>query len=111
MIITDKINYMWLDVETTGLDPVRNDVIQLAAIAVINGVQHKVSFNEFCQPFDWNTVDDEALRINHTTRERLAKEQMPVIMSRAFIKWCKTYGVKFTLAGYNAEFDRSFLSL
>lgn len=109
-IIIDKINYLWLDTETTGLDPVRNDVIQLAAIAVVNGKENVVTFNQFCQPHDWNYIDDEALKINHTTREQLAKEQMPAVMVRNFIIWAKTFGVKFTLAGYNADFDRNFLS-
>lgn len=109
-IIIDKINYLWIDTETTGLDPVRNDVIQLAAIAVINGKEHPVSFNQFCQPYDWSTVDDEALKINHTTREQLAKEQAPGAMLHAFVTWAKSFGVKFTLAGYNADFDRNFLS-
>lgn len=109
-IIIDKINYLWLDTETTGLDPVRNDVVQLAAIPVINGKQHHISFNEFCQPFDWNTIDDKALEINHTTREQLAKEQQPIVMVRNFIRYCKQFNVKFTIAGYNAEFDRNFLS-
>jgi DNA polymerase-3 subunit alpha len=109
-IIADKINYLWLDTETTGLDPVRNDVIQLACIPVINGIRLDSFFNEFCQPFDWSTIDDKALEINHITKVDLTDFQPPVQMVKKFIIYCKQYGVKFTIAGYNAEFDKNFLS-
>lgn len=109
-IVTEKTNYLWLDVETTGLDPVRNDIVQLACIAVINGKQHNVTFNEYCQPFDWNTVDPEALKINHTSLEQLRAFQKPQRLAANFVAFLKQFGVKFTLAGYNSEFDRNLLS-
>lgn len=109
-IIADKINFLWLDCETTGLDPVRNDIIQMACIPVINGKEDTKHFNEFCQPFDWKTIDDKALEINNITRDQLYKAQPPSAMLQRFITYCKQYGVKFTIAGYNAEFDRNFLS-
>jgi len=109
-IIADKINFLWLDVETTGLDPVRNDIIQMACIPVVNGTEDTKHFNEFCQPFDWKTVDDKALSINNISRDQLYKAQAPSVMVDHFIAYCKQYGVKFTIAGYNAEFDRNFLS-
>jgi DNA polymerase III alpha subunit (gram-positive type) len=84
-IIADKINYLWLDTETTGLDPVRNDVIQLACIPVINGIRLDSFFNEFCQPFDWSTIDDKALEINHITKVDLTDFQPPVQMVKKFI--------------------------
>lgn len=109
-IITDKINYLWLDVETTGLDPVKNDVIQLAAIPVINGQRQDITFNEYCQPFDWNTVDDGALRVNNITREQLATFQSPTQMIAKLVKFAKQFNVKFTIAGYNVQFDKDFLA-
>lgn len=110
MIITDKINYLWLDVETTGLDAVRNDVIQLAAIAVVNGVRQTITFNEYCQPFDWKTVDDGALRVNNITRAKLATFQPPQRMISRLIAFAKQFNVKFTIAGYNVQFDKDFLA-
>jgi DNA polymerase-3 subunit alpha len=110
-IITPKINTLWVDVETTGLDPVVNDVIQLAAIAIVDGKRHELSFNEFCQPTNYDSVSDEALKVNNISRSQLATFQSAEQMVNRFIKFCDQFpGIKFTLAGYNVGFDRDFIS-
>ena len=55
-------NLLFLDSETTGLDANKQDIIQLACIPIINGLEQN-SFNEYCQPLDWSTIQDEALAI------------------------------------------------
>ena len=104
-----KINYLWLDVETTGLDSVKNDIIQLACIPVIDGEQ-KNSFNEYCQPHDWSTVEDEAIAVSNVTRDQLRTFQKPEILISKLITFLKKFNVKFTIAGYNVSFDKDFLS-
>jgi DNA polymerase-3 subunit alpha len=104
-----KIGYLWLDVETTGLDSIKNDIIQLACIPIISG-ETKKSFNEYCQPNDWSTVDDEALAVSNNTRDKLKTYQKPELMISKLISYLKKFDVKFTIAGYNVGFDRDFLS-
>ena len=64
------MNYLWLDCETTGLSEHRHDIIQLACIPVINGIEQK-SFNEFCQPTNWNTIEDAAIAVHGITRDMM----------------------------------------
>lgn len=103
------MNFLWLDVETTGLSENKNDIIQLACIPVINGVPQK-SFNEFCQPINWNAVDPEALAIHGITEDQLRTFQSPEEMIEKFVNYAKSFGVKFTIAGYNVSFDKRFMS-
>ena len=108
--MTDSVNYLWLDSETTGLNSVKNDVVQLACIAMINGVEQPDQFNEHCQPIDWNSIEQEALAINGLTLEQLKTFQKPEVMVDKLITFVKKFGVKFTIAGYNVDFDRGFIS-
>ena len=107
---TDSVNYLWLDSETTGLDSVKNDVVQLACIAVINGVEQPLTFNEYCQPTSWTHIDPGALAVNGLTLEQLKTFQKPEQMVANLMNFTKKFGVKFTIAGYNVDFDRGFIS-
>lgn len=104
------INYLWLDGETTGLDALRNDMVQLACIPVIAGVEQTKTFNEYCQPINWSNVDPEALKINGLTVPQLKTFQPPDKMVDKLISYLKSFGVKFTIAGYNVGFDKDFLA-
>lgn len=103
------MNFLWLDVETTGLNEKKNDIIQLACIPVINGVPQK-SFNEFCQPLNWGAIEQEALRIHGITEDQLRTFQTTEQMVDKFINYIQSFGVKFTIAGYNVGFDKRFIS-
>lgn len=105
--------FLWIDTETTGLNSSINDIIQIACIPIINGVEYK-PFNEFCQPLNYDAVDAGAIAIHGITVERMRKFQS----SSAALEKFKAYlssiqlpdGIKFTLAGYNVGFDKGFLS-
>jgi len=103
------MNYLWLDVETTGLNEKKQDIIQLACIPVINGIPQK-SFNEFCQPINWNSIDPYALKVTGTTMPMLRSYQSPEVMIEKFVEYVQSFGVKFTIAGYNVGFDKKFIS-
>lgn len=103
------MNFLWLDVETTGLNEKKNDVIQLACIPIINGVPQK-SFNEFCHPINWGAIDPYALKVTGTTIDDLRTYQPPEQMLQKFIEYLDSFGVKFTIAGYNVGFDKRFIS-
>lgn len=103
------MNFCWIDIESTGLNEKKSDVIQLACIPIINGVRQK-PFNEFCQPINWNGIEQEALDIHGITLEQLKTFQSPEAMIDKFVEYMRSFGVKFTIAGYNVSFDKRFLS-
>lgn len=104
----------WLDVETTGLDPVKQDVIQVAGIIEIGGnVMEEFEFK--CQPHSFENIENRALEVHGYNREDLkrfelpikAKNQIEAIFSKYVGKYDKTD--KFTMAGYNVPFDYKFM--
>lgn len=103
------MNHLWLDAETTGLSEYKNDIVQLACIPVVNGVPQK-PFNEFCQPTNWHTIEDEAVKVHGITRDMMQTFQTQEQMLNKFIQYINSFGVKFTIAGYNVGFDKKFIS-
>ena len=101
--------YLYLDVETTGLNPYTNDIIQLACIPIIDGVEHE-PFNQYCQPINWNNIEEAALKVHGMTREQILTFQSPSDLIDNFVKYLSKFKVKFVMSGYNTNFDRSFVS-
>lgn len=111
MAISNKtINYLWLDGETTGLDSLKNDIVQLAAIPVLSGKQMPISFNQYCQPINYNEIDPGALAVNGLTIDFLKKQQSPQAMVNNLVVFAKQFNVKFIIAGYNVGFDKEFIA-
>lgn len=109
-MIQNTINYIWLDGETTGLDAIKNDIIQLACIPVIAGVEQAKTFNQYCQPIDWSSIEDDALKVNGLDRNQLKQFQSPETMIDNLVSYLRSFGVKFTIAGFNVGFDKDFLA-
>jgi DNA polymerase-3 subunit epsilon len=108
------VKMLWVDTETTGLDPVKNDIIQLAGIVEIDGVV-KEEFNIKCQPFDYETISPQALETNKMNVEQLKMFQAPQIAYKQLVsildKYVDKYNKadKFTPVGQNVQFDINFL--
>jgi len=106
---------LYLDVETTGMDPLRNDIIQLAAIVEIDGkvVAEK---NLKCQPLDWDNVSIEAINISGNTIESLQSYMPPAEAYKEFLALLDSHvdkyapEDKFYPSGYNLSFDLGFIS-
>ena len=103
------MNFLWLDCETTGLSPEKNDIVQLACIPHINGKAHD-SFNEFCQPENWNNIEEAAIRVHGITVNRMKTFQSAAEMLDKFIVYLRSFKKKFIIAGYNVGFDKRFIS-
>ena len=103
----------YIDVETTGLDAVKNDIIQLAGIVEIDG-EVKSTFEFECQPYSFENLEPKAMEVNGYTRQDLEKFENPLkvkaqlecLFSKHVDKFDKTD--KFTFAGYNSPFDFRF---
>lgn len=104
----------WCDVETTGLDSKRNDIISLAYLIEING-EVKEKGELFCQPFRYDTINAKALEINKLTIAQIKEFDTPQEMYKKLIKILDKYvdryntSDKFISCGYNIRFDVAFL--
>lgn len=105
---------LWFDDETTGLDPVKNDIIQIAGLIEIDGsVEDEFSFT--CSPYNINNLDPKALEVNRRTEAELSSFESPLrvwekiekILSRHVNKYKRDD--KFTPAGHCVTFDIQFL--
>lgn len=103
------MNFLWIDVETTGRFADKHDIIQLACIPFINGKRQQ-SFNEFCQPLSWNTIEQGAIDVHGITIDKMKTFQRQSAMLNKFIEYIKSFGVKFVISGFNVGFDKRFLS-
>lgn len=102
---------LFIDTETTGLDPVKNSLWQLAAY-YRNAKGELFTLNLKCKPLDMENISDEALRVCHTTKEALAalpeaKELYTTF--RDFLVQETRDGEKIIWAGYNYRFDQAFV--
>lgn len=106
---------LFLDCETTGLDPIRHDIIQLAMIVEIDGVV-KGEYNFKCQPFDYDAIETEALLTHGIKIDEIKTFPPPLDMftdlEMVFDGHVDRYDKhdKFLPAGYNTVFDLNFLA-
>jgi len=108
------LKILWLDVETTGLDPRRNDVIQIAGILDIDTIP-AAEFNYLVQPFDFNTIEEDALKVNGRHVDELRNFDTPGevhdnitnILGKYIDRYDRTD--KAFIGGQNPGFDRDFL--
>ncbi|KAA6231795.1 3'-5' exonuclease [Chlorobium phaeovibrioides] len=106
---------LWFDLETTGIDPERNGIIQFAGLAEIDGAVVE-SFEIKMQPHEGAQIDDEALEVTGFTREAIrtftphaeAYRQIDDFLARHVSRFDRND--KFYPAGYNVRFDLEFLS-
>lgn len=106
---------LWIDTETTGLDPKENDIWQLAYLIEIDG-EVVDGQNMYIRPFDFNNIDDEALEVGGITVEKLLEielttEQAVAQIKRTWKKYIDKFNRddKFVIAGYWVHFDAGFV--
>jgi len=104
----------WFDVETTGLDPIKNDILTLSGVVEIDG-KLKESINLKVQPFSYENISKEALEVNKLTLEEIKTFEEPKVTHKKLVtylcKYVDRYDKfdKFIPAGYNVGFDVAFL--
>lgn len=100
------MHILWLDSETTDLDPHTGAISQIAAISEIGA-----RFQANLLPFTGATISPDALRVQGITREELFKRGEPQedVFAR-LIRFCScTTTNQMMIAGYNATFDKNFI--
>lgn len=104
----------YIDVETTGTDPKRNGLVQIAGIIEIDGAE-KEEVNLLTAPFVDDIIEQEALDVIGKTEDELRLYDNPSIMYDRFIETMAEYvdrydrSDKFHFVGYNSRFDDSFI--
>jgi len=111
----------FIDTETTGLDPQKNGLIQIAGKLILLGANNEnilddvFSFNYKVKPFSGDIIEDQALSVNKTTKEEIATFTEPNVIYHQFsdelCKYVDKYNKadKFFFVGYNARFDYDFM--
>ena len=106
---------LWFDVETTGLDPVKNDIITLAMIIEIDGEVKDFKYIKM-QPTNFDNIEDQALKVNGVTREELKNFMTPKQAHQEIKGFLGQFvdpfdrNDKYQPAGYNVGFDVGFLA-
>jgi len=99
------MNILWLDVETTGLDPKTSAISQIAAIAP-NGSECSIEM----KPFDGAEISPKALQVQGITVKQLMTRETQFEGFSRFCKFVTCFDEQpFMIAGYNAGFDKNFI--
>lgn len=108
--MTKDMKRVWVDKETTGTDPLRHSVIQLAAIVEING-EVVDEFECFLAPLPGRLIDPRALEVNQRTEDEIKAFPPASVGYSEFKKVLSKHinpydrGDKAFFSGFNAIFD------
>jgi DNA polymerase-3 subunit alpha len=103
------MDYLWIDVETTGRFADKHDVIQLACIPVVRGVKQK-PFNEFCRPKNWNSIEQEAINVHGISIAKMKTFQSQEELLDKLVDYLSQFKTRFVISGFNVNFDKQFTS-
>ncbi len=105
---------LWIDLETTGLDRGKHGVIQIAGTIEIEGRTHS-TFNYQPRLIRGDKISREALDTHGVTVNQIRKYEPAKDVFRRFVFMLRESVDqmdkldKFTMFGYNANFDYQFL--
>lgn len=106
---------LWFDTETTGVDPVKNDIIQIAGIVEIDG-QEAERFEFKCLPRPGSIIEESALKVNNRTMEEIQNWPDPTEVYRKLLSIFSRYVDKYDKrdkmipAGHVVSFDVQMLA-
>lgn len=104
----------YIDVETTGTNPQKHGLVQIAGIIEVDG-EEKERINLLISPFEGDTIEAEALEVIGKDEELLWSYEQPREIYKQFIACMEKYvdrydrSDKFHFIGYNSRFDDSFI--
>ena len=115
--MSKEIKAVFIDTETTGLNHLKNGLIQLSGsvctIKDIEIVEHE-NFDYKIRPLSADIIEDRALEVNKVTREQIESYPSAGEVYQKFVgmlgNYCDKYDKtdKFFFIGYNARFDYDF---
>lgn len=111
--MSENVKRLFLDVETTGLSPVKNGIIEIAMIMDINGKSHEYTFK--CRPLECDQVTACALKVTGVSLEQINEwtdpKEVKATVCKILSNAVNTFDNKdkFFLYAYNSPFDAQFL--
>lgn len=103
-----KRDILLIDEETTGLDPERHEIIQLAAVLLDRRtLEEKAAFSSYISPRHWDRRQAEAMAVNRITKGRLKGAPSLVSAIREFDR--RFDPQTLVLASYVSFNDMAFL--
>lgn len=106
---------IYIDLETTGLDPVKNGIIQIAGIIDIGEGVPPVEFDFQVRPFRDDIIEDRAMHANGKTAFEVMAYPVAAGVHKQIVQMLSAYvdrfkkEDKFLIYGYNANFDAAML--
>jgi len=103
----NEVEYWALDLETSGLDPRRDQILSVGMVPIRGGViQWGDHFYSLVRPQTWDNLDGEAIRVHHILPEELedAPPLEPILLE---IEIRLSGGAALVL--HHAPFDLAFL--
>lgn len=98
-----------IDVEATGIDYQKNELIQLAGVLLDKKtLKEKKSFESFIKPVKWRNRDPEAMAVNKIEWSQLAKAPS---LKTVITKFEKHFGTNVVLAPYGTIMDTAMLRI
>jgi DNA polymerase III alpha subunit (gram-positive type) len=96
-----------LDIEATGIDVTKHEIIQLAAVLLDKKtLKEKKSFNMFTKPSNWTKRSAEAMAVNNINWEQL--KDAPSLKT-ALQKFNRAFGKNVIPTTYGGNLDIIFL--
>lgn len=99
--------YLFVDTETTGLDPKRAAIVQLAALIVDKDGYINGEFDSRIRPHEGAIIEGGALAINKRKHDELLNAPTNSEVCERFRKFVGPRELVF--AGYNCPFDQKFV--
>ncbi len=95
-------NYVALDLETTGFSPVKDKIIEIGAVKVVNG---KITdrFSTFVNPDE--PIPDKIVQLTSITSQMVADAPFSNEVLPEFLRFCEGS----ILVAHNASFDMGFI--
>lgn len=100
-----KAKYLFLDTETSGLDPKKDSVLQVAALKVSEEGEELDFFQSYVRPLEGARLCSEAFKTNGYTHESVLTFPHPLSVVPAFYDWLASFDGKLIFAGFNCGFD------
>lgn len=102
-----------LDVETTGLDALNNEIVQIGAVAFDKHFEPISQFNTYVKPMRPNEMNEVSMEINQISLKTLMKAPSPMEVKSSFIDWFENsfYNSQIFPMGYNYGLDKEFLQM
>lgn len=102
---------LFVDTETTGLSPKKQDIIQIGAVVMENRTVID-EINIKCQPVQWDNINSYALKVNNSTVEQLKTYELPRDAWDKFHAFVTKHHTDegYVFGGQNCKFDKTFLS-